>query len=450
MPRPSKHVSPETLGGRIRAAREHLHLSLATVAGDRYSTSLISQIERNRVDPSHESLRFLAERLQLPLEDLELLAQQHRETEVEAREYKSYEDIHHESAQYLASGDVSNALHLLNDLRFSQAPALQRWRLAALRGQCYYKQRKFLKALQDFVYALQELPKQEWIPAEQKSEQMLLHLHLASTYRQLQLLDEAQEQYAITLSMMNQETPFGLVAEAHWGMSLIAFALANKIFQDEQDASSCKQKQLRIALEHAENARVLYRSIGEQLLAASVTTQIAQIDLALGNTEKVYVYLQELLDTWSHALHEAPSSIDKKRHQEELSVIAIAACTLADIERERGRYEEALLHANQALQAAQQSYTLRQAEAYTTRGCILAAINSQDPQAEESFRKAVDALADTDRIGAKIEAHILLSQHLMKIGKTAESAQVMERLRLLSYFISARSNDAFLENAPES
>src|SRR6266699_3049567 len=54
MPRPSKRVSPDTLGGRMRAARQDLHLSLAEVAGERYSTSLISQIERNRVDPSQE------------------------------------------------------------------------------------------------------------------------------------------------------------------------------------------------------------------------------------------------------------------------------------------------------------------------------------------------------------------------------------------------------------
>src|SRR5271165_3322930 len=103
VPRPSKHVSPDTLGGRIRAAREYLHLSLAEVAEGHYSTSLISQIERNRVDPSQESLRFLAERLKLPLEDLETLAQQHRESEVEARQYRSYEDLRSEAAQLLAN-----------------------------------------------------------------------------------------------------------------------------------------------------------------------------------------------------------------------------------------------------------------------------------------------------------------------------------------------------------
>ena len=35
MPRPPKHVPPDTLGGQIRAARERLHLSLARVAADR-------------------------------------------------------------------------------------------------------------------------------------------------------------------------------------------------------------------------------------------------------------------------------------------------------------------------------------------------------------------------------------------------------------------------------
>ena len=82
MPRPLKNVSPDTLGGRIRAARQTLHLSLSEVAGQEYSTSLISQIERNKIEPSAGSLKYLAERLHLPLNELTVLAQQHRETEV--------------------------------------------------------------------------------------------------------------------------------------------------------------------------------------------------------------------------------------------------------------------------------------------------------------------------------------------------------------------------------
>src|SRR5437588_12729850 len=119
MPRPPKHVPPDTLGGRIRAARESLHLSLAHVAGDRYSTSLISQIERNRVEPSEESLRFLSERLKLPFDDLLVQVQQHRESDDEARRYKEYEELRAQAAQLLADKDATNARKLLKGVHFA-------------------------------------------------------------------------------------------------------------------------------------------------------------------------------------------------------------------------------------------------------------------------------------------------------------------------------------------
>ena len=93
MPRPPKHVPPDTLGGRIRAARAQLRFSLAHVAANRYSTSLISQIERNRVEPSYESLQFLADQLQLPFDELLELSQQNKESEAEARQYKIYDEL---------------------------------------------------------------------------------------------------------------------------------------------------------------------------------------------------------------------------------------------------------------------------------------------------------------------------------------------------------------------
>src|SRR5947199_10692948 len=116
MPRPSKHISPDTLGGRIRAAREEQHLSLADVAGDQYSTSLISQIERNRVDPSQDSLRFLADRLQLPINDLEALVHQHRETEVDAHHFKSIEEFRVEAEQLLKQKKPQQALDFFQNI----------------------------------------------------------------------------------------------------------------------------------------------------------------------------------------------------------------------------------------------------------------------------------------------------------------------------------------------
>ena len=127
MPRPPKRVAPDTLGGRIRAARQELHLALAEVAGGRYSTSLISQIERNRVDPSQESLRYLAERLKLPLEDLVALAQQQRNSEAEVGNVKVYEEQRMQAELALGKGRPQEALHALADLPLAQIPVSTRW-----------------------------------------------------------------------------------------------------------------------------------------------------------------------------------------------------------------------------------------------------------------------------------------------------------------------------------
>jgi len=441
MPRPSKHVSPDTLGGHIRAAREHLQLSLADVAGGHYSTSLISQIERNRVDPSEESLRFLAERLKLSFEDLEILAQQHRTPEFEPRQYKSYDDLRTKAFQLFAKKDTNKAIDLLKDLYFPQIPVLQRWRLAALRGQCYFEQRKFLKAQQDFMYAVSEQPKIEGLPADQRYELMLLHLHLAGTYREMQQLDDALDQFKVTLQMMNRDTPFGYVAEAHWGIALIAFAQANEVQKNSfntQCISKCKESQLRTALEHAENARFLYRAIGEQLRAAAVSCQIAQIEQALGDVERVRAYLEEILSTWSYTLDE-PAAItlqDKHRQQEEASVVSAAACSLAGIELEARNYEAATAYVKRALAAGQRSYKLRRADAYLMRGRILESIDPYDPATEEAFRHATEELAGTQRIAARISAHVRLGRHLLKIGKIEDSDQELEQARLLSDLVS--------------
>ncbi len=434
MPRPSKQVSLETLGGRIRAARENLRLSLADVANGHYSTSLISQIERNRIEPSQESLRFLAERLELSLEDLATLAQQHREKEIQKNQDKSFEELRLAASKLLANKDCTRAVKLLQDLSFPQIPQPQRWRLAALRGQCYFEQRKFLKAQHDFVYAVNEQPSLNGLPTEQRQELLLLHLHLAGAYRELRQLDAALEQYKITLNYVNSDTPFGYVAEVHWGMALIANAQASQMSSASQDATTTKEMHLRAALEHAENARFLYRSIGAKVQADTVTCHIAQIEQKLGVVDKVRHYLQEVLVTWTPTFEDLTTNATGDKHQQQAiaNIVSCAAYSLADIELQAQHFDQALTYANLALEAGKRSYKLRRADAYLLRGRILEAINFRDPEVEQAFRTATEELKDTDRIAARISAHVRFAQHLLKIGKGAEGEQELEQARLLS------------------
>lgn len=432
MPRPSKHVSPDTLGGRIRSARERQHLSLADVASGHYSTSLISQIERNRVDPSQESLRFLADRLQLPLNELEVLAQQHRETEVEARQYVSYDSLRNEAAQLLAEGDASSALKLLEGLHFAQVPALQRWRLAALRGQCYFEKRLFVRAQADLIYATQEEPETESLSSEQRQEKVLLHLRLAGTYRALNQLDNALEQFKKTLALVNRETPSGYVAEAQWEISLIELAQASVLTQEAINEEVAEQKRvakLNDALIHANNALHLYRSIREELQAAALTCHIARIEQELGQTQVVQQKLNNLLTVWSAIMQET-SPNDSSLREAQANIVSSAAYMLAQIALERGNTAEAKNFAERALEAANKSYTIRQAEAHTILGRILEA--QKDRRAEQEYRAAIDALSGSERIGARIRMHARLGSYLYSIGESTKGEAELEEVRRLS------------------
>jgi transcriptional regulator with XRE-family HTH domain len=73
-----------TLGERLRAARYAAHLTQEELAGERFSKSYISAVERGKMTPSISALRLLAERLTVSLayllgeQDTDLNPQQER------------------------------------------------------------------------------------------------------------------------------------------------------------------------------------------------------------------------------------------------------------------------------------------------------------------------------------------------------------------------------------
>lgn len=60
--------APSALGRRIRQARHALGLSLAAVAGNDFSRAFLNQVELGRAQPSTQTLRIIAHRLQQPIE----------------------------------------------------------------------------------------------------------------------------------------------------------------------------------------------------------------------------------------------------------------------------------------------------------------------------------------------------------------------------------------------
>lgn len=436
MPRPSKRVAPDTLGGRLRTARQSLHLSLAEVAGERYSTSLISQIERNRVDPSLESLHYLSERLKLPFEELQQLAHQHRESETEANLYRTYEAKYAEINQLLMHNHPVQAIEDFKTLDMVQMPQFMRWRVLALRGQAYYEQREFSNAQRDFQSALAILPTS--IADEYQLEVVKLRLHLAAATRELNQFAAALDYYQQALASMDTSTSLRYIAEAHWGLALVYYRKARNIALLEGDAAPGKETPERLLQEswqHAEDARALYNAIADRLNAALLQCQMALIEQARGESEPGRRRLRAVLEDWRPTLAEDfQPLIGERLHQlpERANVVSAAACYLADIEYQAGNFDSALEYANLALEASKQSYKVRQAEALITHGQILEARDARDPTVEESFRQAVTILRGTDRRALLAQAHYQLGRYLLNSGRTTEANQEMERVRELT------------------
>ena len=93
--------------------------------------------------------------------------------------------------------------------------------------------------------------------------------------------------------MMDATTSLHYVAEANWGVSLIAFEQAKKPL-DAVHCTCYKEAQLQLAFNHAVNACILYRSIGESLRAALLTCLIGLIEQESGKLDDARQHLQVL------------------------------------------------------------------------------------------------------------------------------------------------------------
>lgn len=85
-------LRPEVLGERLRAARLSAHLTQQEVAGERWSKSYISAIERGKMVPSLQALKVLAKRLAVPLSYLL------GESEIDARALEESSSVVHAAA----------------------------------------------------------------------------------------------------------------------------------------------------------------------------------------------------------------------------------------------------------------------------------------------------------------------------------------------------------------
>ena len=191
------------------------------------------------------------------------------------------------------------------------------------------------------------------------------------------------------------------------------------------------------SLGYAENACTLYNTINELSRSALMNCQIALIEQAVENLDAARVRLKKVLDEWSPTLDQTQQDrlsdiaekVKRYNLKERANIVSAAACYLASVELDAKQCTTALEYIDIALKAGKDSYILRRADAYMTKGQILAAGN--DPEAIVAFRQALAELERTDRLGAKIRVHKMLGAYLIKQGNDqAGNAELDKALRL--------------------
>ena len=106
--------APTTLGQRLRQARVARGLTQSELADSRFSKQYMSQLERDRLRPTDETLRWLAERLEI---DASYLA-----TGVDGRQRERLESALARAEAAVESHDYAEAIGLLAEVKGSLAP----------------------------------------------------------------------------------------------------------------------------------------------------------------------------------------------------------------------------------------------------------------------------------------------------------------------------------------
>jgi tetratricopeptide (TPR) repeat protein len=394
------------------------------VAGsDTHTGGLIVQAEPTQITFPEESTQ-----LSLPFDEPDPPRQEKSLRKLRSGEYEARRV---RAQRLFLSNQPRRALNLLKDLDFEPAPSSQRWRIAALRGHCYFGLGMFLPARADYTYAIEEMP--DNIPEDQLQEVTLVHLSLATAQRELGDLDDATEQYHIALAQMDAGAQVRHFAEAYWGLALIKIEQASRSMEGQEHPSVKERRILQDARTYAEKAKTLYESTGEMLNSVSVACDIALIEQMAGNLDEARKHLQGILTTWSPMLTIPQNTVNnRKRLSQYRNVVSLACCHLAEVELAAHNDSEALAYAKRGHEIAQHSNTLRRAQASITLGEVLSAGNTQNDEAEMAFRRAIDILSSTQLLDAQVYAHKVLGRYFMKWGRVSEAKQEFDRAHEIS------------------
>ncbi|TMC66661.1 MAG: tetratricopeptide repeat protein [Chloroflexota bacterium] len=180
--------APGSLGQRIRSARQELGLTLAAVAGKDFTRAFLNQVELGRAQPSTQTLRIIAQRLQRPIDYF---------LEEPGDSVAALELALAEAEMSLLHGEAARAESLMTRILARTIPLELRTRAQLTLGTAYVRQGEPKKAMPVLEEAIAAAERSNWpqLLVELYDRMGSVHYLLRRAHTAGQWFEQAFERY---------------------------------------------------------------------------------------------------------------------------------------------------------------------------------------------------------------------------------------------------------------
>src|SRR6266487_4243625 len=416
------------LGDRLRQLRVSSNMTQTELAGDRFSKEYVSQIERGKTRPTHETIEWLAQRLGVDSSFLERGVSADERGRVEAmlaRAEALNQAHHHEEAieefenattavlatgaaelevrarsgeawARMESGQLREAIELLNTARTltdgAEFSDVDRAEILFRLGVCRYKLSSIATSVGLFNEAL-TLAEGSNLPCDLLRSDILGWR--SRCYRRQRDLEAAREDVERALELAEALDDRRTMANVYYQASLVAERMGHWV----------------LARTYAERAKAYYEQLNDERNVGRLLTNLGGLNLLLGKPEQAIDYLK--------ASFSAALEVDSKEDA------AQAAGSLAAVHLEMKDYPEAEQHARHALGLldGRVDYLHEIAPSQLVLGRALLEQGDLD-EAEKQFRLADASAEQLESISHRAAAWMAQGDLAARRGEDATAARL--------------------------
>ncbi|OUM98561.1 MAG: hypothetical protein BAA04_03730 [Firmicutes bacterium ZCTH02-B6] len=419
-----------TLGEKIRALRRQMRMTQADLAGNDFTKSFISQVEKNQTQPSLKSLMIIAQRLNRPVS---YFLDDDQPPPASAPLHQAVA-----AGQLLErQGEYEQALQLYTQALDECAPTDYR-----RRGELHRRRARALVHLDRLPAALQALEQaaDEFRLARDTAARAAVDLDLGNVYSRMGQAERAVHHYERALLLYEE----ALVPDASDPSSPVVWLLTQLgLTCYETGNRDAAFRYLQRAETLSKEARVFYRWGELCRVSASLMLEMGDRRKALEYAERAVAFCDSTLDrrglvdalislgslkaeeeSWeaaetcfTRALSVAEETADTCGKSRVQAALAKWAARIGDVERAVSLYQEAVRTAGDDQQAAEIHRSL--AELLKTR--------RDYADAARHLESAIAVLEKTNRFRALAEAYSSLAEVYEAAGQTAAATRCLRR-----------------------